>query len=109
MGVTHASYSEINPAKEIIGIAGDGAGHILVKNYDKPDLKFEWNSIVAPTITIPNLDPLAAAAIDNENVMPQAFSMDQTKSRTLRGYTRHWLHHIYPELQRVGLDDELRL
>jgi hypothetical protein len=108
MGVTHASYSEISPTKEIIGIAGDGAEHILVKNFISPDLKFEWNSVIAPTITIPNLDPLAAAAIDDENVMPEAFSTDQTKSRILRGYTRHWLHHIYPELKRVGLDAELK-
>lgn len=98
-GPTVASEGEV---PEIV-TALKGARHVLVRSYAAPGTTFREFPIELPVIVVPNLNEVAAEAVDRNNATFVAFSRDPTQSATLRGYVSHWLAQVWLEFDRIGV------
>lgn len=99
VGSSVASASEVRPIIEQM----KGASLIRVNNKIAADSEFSADEPGEVTITVPNLEESAAAAVDQANEGFAAFAADAQQSRVLRGYVRAWLGDVHAAFDRAGI------
>jgi hypothetical protein len=109
LGPSAASLAEISA---IAAKLGDGARHVLVRNYVNEGGFKEWEAddrfaqalAGARNIAIPHLEARAATEVQRLGVPFASYATDPAQSRMIAGYVRAWLRDVFAGFDAAGID-----